>query len=120
DQLTLQPPSAFRRCFHFKGRNLPDDSCTRAFWTLHFLLALAFIFHNRISDLESFPAFLALKFVSGHTVLLEFADSLQSRKPCRCPFGRSPMTRVYRDAKMRDSTWNFATAKIADARTCFP
>src|SRR4029450_5987443 len=69
DQLTLPPPSAFRRCFHFKGRKLPDDSCARAFWTLHFPFALALIFHNRISDLESFPAFLALKFISGHSLL---------------------------------------------------
>jgi hypothetical protein len=50
----------------------------------HFsFLALRSYFLDGIDELESLPAFLTLKFISGHTVLLEFADSLKSQKPCR-------------------------------------
>ena len=33
------------------------------------------IFRDGTDEFESLPAFLALKFISGHGLLLEFADS---------------------------------------------
>jgi hypothetical protein len=67
-------PSAFLRRFHFKGRNLSPDPGAAAFWALNFF-SPPLIFGDGISELESFPAFHTLKFISGHTLLLEFADS---------------------------------------------
>jgi hypothetical protein len=64
--------SALLRRFYFKGGNLPYDLYTRAFWALNFLLGLALVLRDAIGDLETFAAFLALKFVSGHPALPAF------------------------------------------------
>jgi hypothetical protein len=61
-------PSAFLRRFHFEGRNLSPDPGAAAFWALNFF-SLPLVFRDRIGELESFSAFLALKFVSGHSLL---------------------------------------------------
>jgi hypothetical protein len=58
--------SAFLRRFYFKGRNLPDDLYTPAFGALNFLFGLPLVFRDGIGELETFAAFLTLKFVSGH------------------------------------------------------
>ena len=60
---------AFFGCFHFKGRYLSPDPVAAAFWALNFF-SLPLIFRNGIDELESFPAFLTLKFISGHPALL--------------------------------------------------
>ena len=61
--------SAFLRRFHFKGRNLAPDPGAAAFWALNFF-SLPLIFRDGIGERESFPAFLTLKFISGHPALL--------------------------------------------------
>ena len=66
--------SAFLRRFHFKGRNFAPDSGATTFWALQFP-SFPLIFCEGVDELESLPAFLTLKFISGHTLLLEFADS---------------------------------------------
>jgi len=65
----LQPTSAFFRRFYFEGGNPAYDSFTRTLGALHFLFGLSLVFRDRIGELESLPAFLALKFVSGHALL---------------------------------------------------
>jgi hypothetical protein len=66
--------SAFLRRFHFKGRNLSPDSGATTFWALQFP-SFPLIFRDGVDELESLPAFLTLKFISGHTLLLEITDN---------------------------------------------
>jgi len=60
---------AFFGRFHFKGRNLAPDPGAAAFWALN-VFFLPLIFRDGIDERESFPAFLTLKFISGHRALL--------------------------------------------------